>query len=94
MPDSKSLKIETNVAIAMRDGVTLYADIYRPNGDGPFPTILQRTPYDKTNALSASTCPLCAAGNAAVQPLLSFSTVGHPNSPNNRSASTCPSCTT
>ena len=54
MPDSKSLKIETNVAIAMRDSVTLYADIYRPDGDGPFPTILQRTPYDKTNALSAS----------------------------------------
>ena len=54
MPDSKSLKIETNIAIAMRDGVTLYADIYRPNDDDPFPTILQRTPYDKTNALSAS----------------------------------------
>ena len=54
MPDSTSLKIETNIAVAMRDGVTLYADIYRPEGNGPFPTILQRTPYDKTNALSAS----------------------------------------
>ena len=54
MPDSISLKIETNIAVAMRDGVTLYADIYRPEGNGPFPTILQRTPYDKTNALSAS----------------------------------------
>ncbi|SVC95459.1 uncharacterized protein METZ01_LOCUS348313, partial [marine metagenome] len=29
MPDSISLKIETNIAVAMRDGVTLYADIYR-----------------------------------------------------------------
>ena len=54
MPDSISLQIETNIAVAMRDGVTLYADIYRPEGDGPFPTILQRTPYDKTHALSAS----------------------------------------
>ncbi len=44
MPDSISLKMESNVAVAMRDGVTLYADIYRPDGDGPFPTILQRTP--------------------------------------------------
>jgi putative CocE/NonD family hydrolase len=52
MPDSISLKIETNIAVAMRDGVTLYADIYRPEGDGPFPTILQRTPYDKTTALT------------------------------------------
>ena len=33
-----------------RDGVTLYADIYRPAGEGPFPVLLQRTPYDKNNA--------------------------------------------
>ena len=54
MPDSISLKIVSNVAVPMRDGVTLYADIYLPDGDGPFPTILQRTPYDKTSALSAT----------------------------------------
>ena len=54
MPDSISLKMESDVAVTMRDGVTLYADIYRPDSDGPFPTILQRTPYDKTNALSAT----------------------------------------
>ena len=52
MPDSISLKIKTNIAVTMRDGVTLYADIYRPDGDGPFPTILQRTPYDKTAGLT------------------------------------------
>ena len=32
-----------------RDGVTLYADIYRPAGEGQFPVLLQRTPYDKNN---------------------------------------------
>ncbi|MDG6926779.1 MAG: hypothetical protein JRN09_09540, partial [Nitrososphaerota archaeon] len=32
----------------MRDGVTLYADVYRPNAEGKFPVILMRTPYDKT----------------------------------------------
>ena len=52
MPDSTSLKIESNVGVAMRDGVTLYADIYRPDGAGPYPTILQRTPYDKTTSLT------------------------------------------
>ena len=40
MPDSVSLKVETNVAATMRDGTTLYADVYRPDGPGPFPTIL------------------------------------------------------
>ena len=50
--------IELDAAIEMRDGVTLYADIYRPNIDGECPVILQRTPYNKrvapaVNVLSA-----------------------------------------
>ncbi|CAI7990066.1 Cocaine esterase [Geodia barretti] len=53
MPDSVSLKVETNVPAAMRDGTTLYADVYRPDGPGPYPTILQRTPYDKSAALAS-----------------------------------------
>lgn len=31
----------------MRDGVTLRANVYRPEGAGPWPTLLTRTPYDK-----------------------------------------------
>ena len=42
--------IERGVAMKTRDGVTLRADIYRPAGDGQFPVLLQRTPYDKSNA--------------------------------------------
>ena len=53
MPESLSVKVETNLPAAMRDGVVLYADVYRPDGPGPFPTILQRTPYDKSAPLSA-----------------------------------------
>ena len=48
MPDANSLTVESNLAVPMRDGVTLYADVYRPEGPGPFPVLLQRTPYDKT----------------------------------------------
>jgi len=47
MPTSASLIVERNIAVPMRDGITLYADVFRPAGDGPFPTLLQRTPYDK-----------------------------------------------
>src|ERR1700686_1159893 len=32
----------------MRDGVLLRADVYRPDGDGPVPAVLGRTPYDRT----------------------------------------------
>ena len=34
--------------IAMRDGVKLATDIYLPKGEGPFPVILARTPYDRS----------------------------------------------
>ena len=40
--------LEQDVRIAMRDGVGLYADIYRPRGAGEkLPTILIRTQYNK-----------------------------------------------
>jgi putative CocE/NonD family hydrolase len=39
--------IEKNVAMKTRDGVTLRADVYRPGGEGPFPVLLVRTPYNK-----------------------------------------------
>ena len=62
MPESHAVKVETNVPATMRDGTTLYADIYRPEGSGPVPIILERTPYDKTSPLSMQMLdPLAAA---------------------------------
>jgi putative CocE/NonD family hydrolase len=50
--DSYAVTFERNVAMKTRDGVTLYADIFRPKADGRFPVLLQRTPYDKNNGVS------------------------------------------
>lgn len=41
------IKIEKDVPAKMRDGVTLYADVYRPDADGEFPVLLTRLPYSK-----------------------------------------------
>ncbi len=41
------LKVEKNVASSMRDGIKLYADIYRPDIPDKVPVILIRTPYNK-----------------------------------------------
>jgi uncharacterized protein len=41
------VQVEKNVAIPMRDGVTLGADIYRPAAPGKYPVMLSRTPYNK-----------------------------------------------
>lgn len=47
-PPAGGVRIEFEVRIPMRDGVTLAADIYRPAGDGRYPVILTRTPYGRT----------------------------------------------
>jgi putative CocE/NonD family hydrolase len=54
-----AVTVQRNVAVKMRDGVTLYADVYRPRGDEKFPVLLTRTPYDKTGNLG--TCMRVAA---------------------------------
>ena len=38
--------IDRKVMVPMRDGLRMQADIYRPKGNGPFPIIFSRTPYN------------------------------------------------
>jgi putative CocE/NonD family hydrolase len=40
--------VQTNVMVPMRDGTRLATDVYLPAGEGKFPAIFARTPYDKT----------------------------------------------
>ncbi len=40
-----SVKVERGIEIKMRDGVVLRGDLFRPDTDGKFPVLLQRTPY-------------------------------------------------
>ena len=39
--------VDKGVAVPMRDGVELAADVYLPEGRGPFPALLQRVPYSR-----------------------------------------------
>ena len=45
-----------DVPQTMRDGTVLRADVYRPSGGGPFPALLERTPYGKDSS------PECQVG--------------------------------
>jgi putative CocE/NonD family hydrolase len=45
---SPAHRVFSNIMIAMRDGTRLACDVYLPQGDGPFPTVLTRMPYGKT----------------------------------------------
>ena len=51
-PGIPEVTVERGVPCRMRDGVTLYADVYRPAEGGPHPVLLMRTPYGKTTAES------------------------------------------
>ena len=47
-PGIPEVTVERDVPCRLRDGVTLYADVYRPAEGGPHPVLLMRTPYGKT----------------------------------------------
>jgi uncharacterized protein len=49
-PAKYDIVVEENVMITMSDGTKLAADIYRPKADGKFPTLIERTPYNKKNS--------------------------------------------
>ncbi len=44
---ARGVTVEFDVPARMRDGVTLRANVYRPEGQGPWPTLLTRLPYGK-----------------------------------------------
>jgi putative CocE/NonD family hydrolase len=45
---SPNHRVRSDIMVAMGDGTHLACDVYLPQGDGPFPTVLTRMPYGKT----------------------------------------------
>ncbi|MEX1006480.1 MAG: CocE/NonD family hydrolase [Acidimicrobiia bacterium] len=62
--------LERSVAIPMRDGVLLYADVWRPAADQTMPVLVSRTPYGRDmlqmGLLGAPPSDLVRAGYAVV----------------------------
>lgn len=48
------MKLQRDAAIPMRDGTILYGDVYKPEGNGPWPALLERTPYNKETSSEIS----------------------------------------
>ncbi len=49
--ESYPIKVERAVPVTMRDNTVLRADIYRPDVEGHFPVLLERTPYNKDEVM-------------------------------------------
>jgi putative CocE/NonD family hydrolase len=45
-----NITVDRDVPAKMRDGTTLFADVYRPSEPGRYPALLFRTPYNKSDA--------------------------------------------
>ncbi len=56
----------THVRVAMRDGVRLDTNVFRPEANGRYPTVLIRTPYDKGADLPAGYQSFISHGYAVV----------------------------
>jgi predicted acyl esterase len=41
------MRCDQNVAVGMRDGIELLADVHRPDGDGRFPALIAASPYPR-----------------------------------------------
>jgi putative CocE/NonD family hydrolase len=46
-PTNQQITVEFNVPATMRDGAVLYANVYKPAGEGRWPILLTRLPYGK-----------------------------------------------
>ena len=52
-PPSHDIVVGNKVAVPMRDGTVLYADVYRPKNEGKYPVLVSRTPYSTERSPSA-----------------------------------------
>ena len=55
-----------DIAVPMRDGVRLSANVFRPEAPRRYPAILVRTPYGKGSAISPNYAPFVERGYAVV----------------------------
>ena len=74
-PLDTDIVFEKDVAVTLRDGVTIYVDVFRPVGDEPVPVLLAWSPYGKGQGTSMSVMGifgLVGLDNAIVSGLAKF----------------------
>ena len=49
--------VDRDLVVPARDGVGLATDVYRPAGDGPYPVLLERTPYAMVSWIAVKVPP-------------------------------------
>ena len=75
-PDAAML-VERDLIVTTRDGVGLATDVYRPKEGGPFPVLLERTPYDKSAPSRAERTAAAAQPRSRAEVALYFVQAGY-----------------
>ena len=57
-PLTTDIVLEKDVAVTLRDGVTIYVDVFRPAGSGQVPVIIAWSPYGKSEGTAPSVAGL------------------------------------
>ncbi|HZX27753.1 MAG TPA: CocE/NonD family hydrolase [Telluria sp.] len=69
--------VQRDLMIVMRDGVRLAADLYLPPGPGPFPVLLERTPYNKRGTNPADRSAACPVPRSKPEVAAAFALAGY-----------------
>jgi uncharacterized protein len=77
MTHTGGIVVERDVMVPARDGVLLATDIYRPEGSGPFPVLLERTPYDKSAPSRSERTAVIATPRSRVEVAAYFAEHGY-----------------
>jgi predicted acyl esterase len=63
---------EYDVGVAMRDGVKIYVDVFRPKQEGNYPALIAWSPYGKHVRTTYAMFPRCGVCDADVSPHCEF----------------------
>lgn len=81
-----NIVVDRHVPATMRDGVTLYADVYRPADPGRYPALLMRTPYNKAEAAGALVIGAAKRGYVGAVPVVVAGGAGDADDPHGAGA--------
>ena len=79
-PTPQELIVERDLWVPARDGVRLATDVYRPTSGGPFPVLLERTPYNKSTPSRSERTAAVAASRSRARSLITSRGTAMPSS--------------
>ncbi|NNN19956.1 MAG: CocE/NonD family hydrolase [Acidimicrobiaceae bacterium] len=69
---ANGIRSDFDVAVTMRDGITIYIDMFRPENGGPYPVLIAWAPYGKHGRIKYSYFPHCGVSDQDLSAMAIF----------------------